>query len=148
VNNGSTWSFVGSYEFRGDISDAVIISEAATGGTYVVADAIKFVTYDTTSTDIKTINSKINIASFELLQNFPNPFNPKTIIRYKLSEYSTVNLSIFNVLGQKVTTLISEKQSPGLHEIEWDASNVPAGIYQARLQTEFGTQTKKLILLK
>ncbi len=149
VNNGSTWSLAGTYEFSGDISAAVIISEAATGGTYIVADAIKFVTYDTTmSTDIDARNSVAQAASFELLQNFPNPFNPKTIIRYKLSAPGKVNLHIFNTLGQKVTTLISERQLPGLHEIEWNAANFPTGVYHANLQTEFGTQTKKVILLK
>jgi flagellar hook assembly protein FlgD len=55
------------------------------------------------------------------MQNYPNPFNPKTAIGYQLSAVSTVELSIYNLLGQKVATLVSGKQAAGQHQIEWDA---------------------------
>jgi len=148
VNNGSTWSLVGAFEFSGDTSDAVIISEAATNGTYVVADAIKFIVYDTVSTGAKHRFHRPQQTSYALLQNFPNPFNPKTTIQYRLPGRSNVTLSIFNALGQKAVTLVSENQTAGLHKIEWDASDFPSGLYHARLKTEFGLQMTKLLLMK
>lgn len=148
VNNGSTWFLIGEYEFSGDTSDAVIISEAATGGTYVVADAIRFLSYDSISTDVHSHGQLPHLASFELLQNFPNPFNPHTTINYRLYLFSQVNLSIYNALGQKVATLVSKRQPAGLYEIEWEAGDFPSGLYLASLQTEYGSQTKKILLLK
>ncbi|MFC2085514.1 T9SS type A sorting domain-containing protein [Bacteroidota bacterium] len=84
-----------------------------------------------------------------LYQNYPNPFNPTTTIEFALQKASQVNLSIYNLLGKKVATLISEKKSPGMYEVEWNASGFASGVYLFRLQTDKGfLQTKKLILLK
>jgi hypothetical protein len=86
---------------------------------------------------------------FYLLQNYPNPFNPTTKINYELPITNYVNISIYNLLGQKVATLISEKQSPGRYQVEWDASGFASGVYYYRISTGSGfTQTKKLILIK
>lgn len=86
---------------------------------------------------------------FHLYQNYPNPFNPLTVISYKLPAVSDVELSIYNILGQKVATLVSERQAPGDYAVAWDASGFPSGVYVCRLSTASGfTQTKKLILLK
>jgi hypothetical protein len=92
----------------------------------------------------------LNLASkFELGNAFPNPFNPKTIINYELPITNFVDLSIYNSLGQKVVTLISEKQDSGQYQVEWDATGFASGVYYYRLSTsaEFA-QTKKLILLR
>ena len=86
---------------------------------------------------------------FALKQNYPNPFNPKTIISYQIPVNSQVKLSIYNLLGQKLTTLVNKKQTPGKYKVEWDAGDFSTGIYLYRIETdkEF-TQTKKLILLR
>ena len=86
--------------------------------------------------------------AFSLEQNYPNPFNPSTTINYKLPITNYVELSIFNLLGQKVAILVSEKQEAGTHQIEWGASDYSSGIYYYRLETENDQITKKMILLK
>lgn len=86
--------------------------------------------------------------SFALFQNYPNPFNPKTMINYQLPMLSKVELAIYNILGQKVVTLVNKKQDAGQYTVEWDASAFASGIYLYRLNTESFTKTKKLILLK
>jgi hypothetical protein len=88
-------------------------------------------------------------SGFHLKQNYPNPFNPKTIINYELPMTNEVDLSIYNLLGQKVATLVSGIQSAGRHKAEWDATGFASGVYYYQLQADAGfTDTKKLILLK
>ena len=85
----------------------------------------------------------------DLAQNYPNPFNPVTTIRYQLSAVSRAELSIFNVLGQKIAILVNERQQAGQYRVQWDASGFPSGVYYYRLLTDTGyIQTRKLILLK
>jgi len=81
-------------------------------------------------------------------QNYPNPFNPSTTISFSIPERSHVNLRIFNVLGQEVTTLVDEIKSAGEYEIEWNAGLQASGIYFYRLQVEDRVLTKKMALLK
>jgi len=86
---------------------------------------------------------------FTLHQNFPNPFNPSTTIRYQIPKASQVDLSIYNLLGQKVTTLVSVKQSAGNYKVQWEAIGFASGVYFYRLQTNKGfSQTRKLILMR
>jgi len=85
---------------------------------------------------------------FKLSQNFPNPFNPVTSIKYQISKTSQVELSIFNILGQKVETLVSKKQPAGSYKVEWDASEFASGVFIYRLKAGDFIETKKLIHLK
>jgi hypothetical protein len=86
---------------------------------------------------------------FALHQNYPNPFNPTTAISYQLPEASEVQLIIYNLLGQKVTTLVSERQPAGHYTLQWDASGMVSGVYLYKLQTDNGfSQTRKLVLMK
>jgi hypothetical protein len=93
-------------------------------------------------------------AQFELQQNFPNPFNPKTQIAFSLPRQGLVTLKIFTIRGEEVTLLLAEELSPGRHQIEWNAEGLPSGVYFYRLsvesdeKTELYTGTKKLLLLK
>jgi len=88
-------------------------------------------------------------SDFILFQNYPNPFNPTTMINYQLALTSDVELSIFNIIGQKVAVLVSEKQSAGSYQVEWDASAFSSGVYYYRLSTNSGfVQIKKCILLR
>jgi len=86
---------------------------------------------------------------FILEQNYPNPFNPVTTIAYQLPKTCQVDLSIYNLLGQKVATLVSAKQPAGNYLVQWDASGFASGIYIYQLQTDKDfVQTRKLVLLK
>jgi len=89
---------------------------------------------------------------FALYQNYPNPFNPKTVISYQLPKISIVELYIYNILGQKVAELVSEKQPAGMYKVEWGATGFASGVYLYRLSAQGEThnfsQSRKLILLK
>jgi len=84
-----------------------------------------------------------------LHQNYPNPFNPLTTIEYELPTASQMDLSIYSIHGQKVATLVSEKQPAGIHKVEWDASKFSSGVYFYKLLTDIEyAQTKKLVLVR
>jgi len=86
--------------------------------------------------------------TFSLFQNFPNPFNPSTVISYQLPMASHVTLNIYDVLGRQVAILVNEKQTAGQHSINFKAGNLPSGVYFYRLATRSYIATKKMILLK
>lgn len=83
-----------------------------------------------------------------LRQNYPNPFNPVTVIGYELGSEADVNLSVFDLKGKKVRTLISGMQNGGSHHVSFDASMLPGGVYFYRLQAGNWCDTKKLLLIK
>lgn len=85
---------------------------------------------------------------FKLFQNFPNPFNPITNINFSLDKPGIISLKIYNSLGEEVGELINEKLESGFHTVKFDASNLPGGIYFARLVHSNRSQTIKLVLLK
>ena len=87
-------------------------------------------------------------AAFSLSQNYPNPFNPTTVIHYTVPKTSLVNLSVFNLLGQEVKTLVNEEKSPGEYEVRFDGSNLPSGIYFYRLVAGDFVKTMKMLLMK
>lgn len=85
---------------------------------------------------------------FVLQQNYPNPFNPTTFISYRLAENSSVDLSIYTMLGEKVATLVSEKQAAGDYKVQWDATGFASGVYLYRLQASDYRQIKKMVLIR
>jgi hypothetical protein len=86
--------------------------------------------------------------NFELQQNYPNPFNPITTIKFHLPERTKVKLTVFNILGETVTTLIDEILESGQHTINFDADKFMSGIYFYKLQTANFNQVKKMTLVK
>jgi len=86
--------------------------------------------------------------SFVLSQNYPNPFNPSTNISFSIPSRSFVTLKIYDMLGREVTTIVSEEMSAGSYSRQWNATDIPSGVYFYRLQAGNFNQTKKLILLK
>jgi hypothetical protein len=89
-----------------------------------------------------------NPTAFVLHVNYPNPFNPSTIINYELLMTSEIELSIYNSLGQRVTILFSGKKETGKHEIKWDASEFASGVYYYQLRAGEFVDVKKMILLR
>jgi hypothetical protein len=84
----------------------------------------------------------------EVLGNYPNPFNPTTNIRFSLAERSEVQLSVFNVLGEKVADLVNGTLDNGVHEVTFNAGNLSSGIYFYRLQTGSQVKIKRMLLAK
>jgi len=87
-------------------------------------------------------------SNYRLNQNYPNPFNPSTVIRYALPEAGNVLLEIYNILGERVTTLVNEDMNAGIHEVNFNAQNFSSGVYFYRLKAGNFSQTKQMILLK
>ena len=85
---------------------------------------------------------------FHLEQNYPNPFNPTTEISFSIPVAGHVTIDVFNIMGQKVTTLLDRYMQPGTHEVTWNANNVSSGVYFYRLTSGDLTKTKKMTLLK
>ena len=83
-----------------------------------------------------------------LFQNFPNPFNPVTTIRFVLSTESAVRLEIFNTLGNRVAALVESTLRPGMHTVRWDAAQLPSGLYVCRLQAGDNCLIRRMLLLK
>jgi hypothetical protein len=86
--------------------------------------------------------------AYALTQNYPNPFNPSTEISFDLPQASHVNLTIYNVLGQKVQTLVDEQREAGSYTVTWDASPYSSGVYFYRISADNFSNTKKMLMLK
>jgi hypothetical protein len=93
-------------------------------------------------------DNDVRPVNFSLNQNYPNPFNAKTEINFSLAKTSTVDLSVYNMLGQKVATLVSGTLPADNHSVSWDAADVATGVYFYRLQVEDRSETKSMLLLK
>ena len=86
--------------------------------------------------------------SFSLGQNYPNPFNPTTIIRFAIQSTSFVSLKIYDILGREVSTLANEQKSPGIYEVNFNASRLSSGIYFYQLRAGTNVETKRMMLIK
>ncbi|MCK9426452.1 MAG: choice-of-anchor A family protein [Ignavibacteriaceae bacterium] len=93
-------------------------------------------------------NDNVVPNEFNLLQNYPNPFNPATTISFSLAKNGFVNLSVFNITGEKVATLVNKEYRTGNYTVEFNANNLPSGIYLYRLSAGNFVSTKKMALLK
>jgi len=91
---------------------------------------------------------EILVSDYILYQNYPNPFNPTTNISYSISQTSYVTLTIYDVLGKLIKTIISETQSPGNYTFEFNASDLPSGTYFYSLTSDNFRQTRKMLVLK
>jgi len=103
-------------------------------------------------TDISDDRQQLPLA-FGLSQNYPNPFNPATTIRFSLETKAHVRLSVYDILGRKITTLINEELPSGNHSITWNGKDykgneVASGIYFYRIETDSFSETRKMVLLK
>jgi hypothetical protein len=85
---------------------------------------------------------------YALSQNYPNPFNPSTLIEFALPHAGYVTLSVHNILGQEVATLIAGEHTAGAFKVTWDASGLPSGVYFYRLTAGGYVQTMKMVLMK
>jgi hypothetical protein len=117
-------------------------------------------TYTLTSVDLSGVRHTLGtvtsrpvagaavISEYALRQNYPNPFNPTTQISFDLLEKGQVNLKVYNLMGQEVATLVNSSLGAGRHEVSFDATNLPSGIYVYRLAVNGFTADKKMLLMK
>ncbi len=111
-------------------------------GSFALIDDLNF----GQSTDVKLID-QIPL-DFSLKQNYPNPFNPSTRIGFSVAKTGNVELNIYNLLGKKVAAVITGEKSAGFHEVTFDASELPSGVYFYKLQSGNSVKTKKMLLLR
>jgi hypothetical protein len=112
---------------------------------------------DTNLVSINSISTEVP-KSFSLYQNYPNPFNPSTKIKFDIPNNDTpplkgdggmtIKLSIYNSLGQEVAVLVNEQLQPGTYEVDWNAADMPSGVYYYKLTAGEFVETKKIALLK
>ncbi|MBN2089852.1 T9SS type A sorting domain-containing protein [candidate division KSB1 bacterium] len=148
VKNGSQWNKIGQFHFSADTSNRVIISNAATQGTYVVADAIRLTSNDPALSAIYSTSGNFPVENPYLTQNYPNPFNASTQINFMLPRSERVGIYIFNAQGQKVRQLLDGEIPDGFHRIEFNAGELASGIYFCQIQTPTYTQVRKMMLLR
>jgi hypothetical protein len=151
TTGGSAWSRIGTYVFGGGTSDSVVISNQAQGKTspaHVVADGLRLVSYDSSLVTAVPVESRHIPSGFALSNNYPNPFNPTTMLEFRVSSFGFVELKIFDVLGRGVATLVNDSLPPGSYAVRWDASAVPSGIYFCRLSAHNTVETRKMVFVK
>jgi hypothetical protein len=107
----------------------------------------------TWETLLSTNNKNILAEVFTLHQNYPNPFNPVTTLQYDLPEDALVSITIYDIMGRQISTLVSSQQNAGYKSIQWNATNnagqpVSAGLYLYSIEAGQFRQTKKMVLLK
>jgi hypothetical protein len=129
------------YSFKGGLDEIRIYNRALS--TSEVNDLYNQVT------SVENDAGKNKIPSeFDLLQNYPNPFNPITTIKYSVPQSTKVVIKVFDVLGNKIETLVNEEKPVGTYELTWYAENLPSGIYFYRLQAGDFIETKKMVFIK
>lgn len=98
-------------------------------------------------TSVSNTNPEVP-SGFKLFNAYPNPFNPTTNIKYQIANSSFVMLKIYDVAGKEISTLVNQKQSPGIYELSWDASKYSSGVYFYRIDAGGYSDVKKLVLIK
>ncbi|MFH2049899.1 MAG: T9SS type A sorting domain-containing protein, partial [bacterium] len=124
-------------------------------GEFVISDAVvSDMNFNAISPVITSAGKTAGLpGQFRLDQNYPNPFNPTTEIVFSIPQDAKVSLEVFNIMGQRVKTLIDEMLNAGEHTVEWDSRNssgqsVSSGIYFYKLNAGDQTDSKKMMLLK
>ncbi len=141
-NNG------GELVLSGDFNDMLFLDEfTLDAGENSRSGFVATLSLSGTTTAVAQGPSNV-ITDFSLAQNFPNPFNPATTLKFTIAREEHVAIDIFNSLGQKVETLVDSRLASGSHEVVWDASGQASGLYFYMLKAGQRTDTKRMLLLK
>ncbi len=138
------------FEFNEGLTPNIEINHIASSGKYFLAGTIWNAVWFRSLNDVTSINSEndISLHDFQLSQNYPNPFNPTTSINYSIPFSDFVNLKVYDVLGNEVSTIINEYQPIGNYKVEFDASQLTSGVYFYKLTLGNKVITNKMLLLK
>jgi photosystem II stability/assembly factor-like uncharacterized protein len=141
TDNGTTWQEM-SQGLSGSDVEALLIDRT---GCLFAGTSDHGVFRSAGSTSMQ--DSRLAPQVCALSQNYPNPFNPTTTIRYELPKASHVALSVFDILGREIATLLNEEKSAGTYTVQWDASGVSSGVYFYRLRAGDFVQTRRMMLV-
>ncbi|MCX8010908.1 MAG: T9SS type A sorting domain-containing protein [Ignavibacteria bacterium] len=100
------------------------------------------------SGNIVSVDEKNTVSDFKLYQNYPNPFNPTTTIQFHTPHSAFITLKLYDILGREVATLVNEPMKAGQHSIEWNAIDLPSGVYLYQLKAGNSVQSKLMVLQK
>jgi subtilisin family serine protease len=151
-NDGQPWSWrnriidITSYSNRQNLK--LGWQYVGNDGDLVALDGVKLTGFTTSN-----VENNLNLTEFFLTQNYPNPFNPTTKIRFAIPYVGTglalsVQLKVFDILGNEVATLVNEEKAAGTYEVEFNATQLSSGVYFYRLKAGDFVETKKMILLR
>jgi photosystem II stability/assembly factor-like uncharacterized protein len=135
-DNGDTWNACkeGGHIIGADSAGYVYVSRGSAGLFRVI--------FSTTTIKTPTVTP----SSLSLAQNYPNPFSSSTTFRFQIPQSGVTTLKIYNMLGECVATLASGEYAPGVYTVQWDAKNMPSGVYYSRLQSGGDVRTQTIIL--
>ena len=150
VSGKNSWSSVGSVAAAGTSTEMKSYSYLDRGLTSAKYQyRLKQIDLDGTYSCSKIIEVEVNVPlTFELSQNYPNPFNPSTVIRYSVPVEGFVALGVYNLLGERVVTLVNQAVSAGSYEVSFDASALPTGVYIYKMESGSFSSVKKMMLVK
>jgi hypothetical protein len=136
---GTLWNHYPGYKFKGGLDEIRIYNRPLN------ASEINDIYNQVTPVE----NNVNNLPKeFALSQNYPNPFNPSTTIKYQIPELSFVTLKVYDVLGNEITTLVSNEKTVGNHQVDFDASSLSSGVYFYQLKAGSFIESKKMVLMK
>jgi hypothetical protein len=144
IGNGAGNISGDSQNMRGTVGQSII---GKTENTTYQSRIGFWYTVDWIISDINTPEELIPL-KFKLFQNHPNPFNPVTTIRYALPKQSHVLLEVYNLLGQRITTLVNKQMPAGYHDVTFGVNNLTTGFYIYRIQTDGFYYVRKMLLIK
>lgn len=146
TNNGSAWTSQTVYPISGTFNHIAFVDTSYGWGVTSNGEVTRYRPAGATAVDDDGKN--IVPQEFALLQNYPNPFNPTTKIVYRVGSQQPVELGVFDVLGRKIATLVSEVKQAGEYAIAFDAAKLSSGVYYYRLTSGNYSETKKMLLLR
>jgi hypothetical protein len=145
TNSGTSWTGASTGLINDDVRTLTVLGTNLFAGTNGRSVWSRPLSEMVTSVNMLTTDLPTH---FNLEQNYPNPFNPATTISFSLPSKSFVSLRVFDIIGREVVTIVSEEMPAGSYSQQWNAINMPSGVYFYRLQAGSFTETKKLVLLK
>ena len=148
--NFQRWPILGTYVWPNPVYPATYAGEITYLKTWI-QDRITWLDQNMIG-DCSAVNVPVETSApdrFQLYQNYPNPFNPSTTIKFQIPSSRYITLVVYNLIGQKVATLVSGRQLPGRYTVEWNAGGYASGIYFYRLETGNGfMQIRKMVIIK
>jgi hypothetical protein len=146
----------GPFDFRpGDTQQVLVKLAVGQGADHLssLTSLREILEYNPDLTDVDNENTAALPLEFRVHQNYPNPFNPVTTLRYALPVRGEVEVAVFNVLGQRVATLVCKTESAGEHTVVWNSTDdkgrpVASGVYFYRVRAGDEVQSRKMVLLK